>query len=676
MEQGQTQSPVTNLFQIATVPNLVDQFYTTKIGRDVVRLAKLDDDSREEWLKTSEEAMKLALQVAEQKTTPWPGASNVKYPLITVAALQFHARAYPAIISGNKVVKPQITGEDPDGAKGRQGNRIANHMNYQLLEENEDWEPEMDGLLFALPIEGCEFKKSYFCPESGFNKSEWVRPENLIVHDKTKSLKTCPRITHRLYFYPHEIDDKVRAGVWADVDLQISADDYEEETLQEFYEQHTFLDLDDDGFKEPYIVTVHKDSESVVRLRAGFYVEDIVVEFNGTTGPVGGLMRAAGQKEMTEEGLMQILSSAKLVKVPRIEMFTKYSFIPNPSGSFYDIGFGQLVGPLNNSVDTTINQLLDAGTLANRQAGFIHDGVSIDRQRGAVQFEVGEFKPIKVPSGRSIGDAVFQLKFNDPSMVLFNLLGTIIQASKDVTSVQDIMTGGPNPAGNRETATTSMIRIQEGVKVFSAIYKRIYRALKVELKKLFKLNSRYLQPQVYFTVVDSQEVMQTGLFDYQGDGTDVQPVADPQLATPILAMAKTQAIMGVIQHPLVSDEEVLKRFFEAHELPNPERLFVPQEQRQPQPDPELMLKAQIAASEHVKRQSEIVANYAKALKDIANAESQEVGIQLQAYAAGLKSIIDSWNGQGNSGNMAQFAGNQGSIGQGAGIPESGGMGLN
>jgi chaperonin GroES len=288
-----------------------------------------------------------------------------------------------------------------------------------------------------------------------------------------------------------------------------------------------------------------------------------------------------------------------------------------------------------------------------------------------VQFEVGEFKPIKVPSGRSIQDAIYQLKFNEPSLVLFNLLGTMIQAAKDVTSVQDIMTGGPGSAGSRETATTSMIRIQEGVKVFSAIYKRVYRALKIELKKLFKLNSRYLQPQQYFNVLDSQELEQIGLADYQGDGTDVQPVADPQLATPILAMAKTQAIMGIIQHPLVNDEEVLRRFFEAHEIPNPEGLFVPQEQRQPPPDPELMLKAQIAASEHTKRQSEIVANYAKALKDIANAESAEVGIQLQAYAQGLKSIIEGWGGQGSVGGMAQLPGNEGGV-QDGGIPDDAG----
>jgi chaperonin GroES len=296
-----------------------------------------------------------------------------------------------------------------------------------------------------------------------------------------------------------------------------------------------------------------------------------------------------------------------------------------------------------------------------------------------VSFQVGEFKRIKVPSSRSINDSIYQLRFPEPSVVLFNLLGTMIQAAKDVTSVQDIMSGGANPSGNRETATTTMIRVEQGMKVFSAIYKRIFRALKQEFKKLYKLNGKYLDPKYYFPVLDSRELEQIGLADYQGDGTDVQPVADPQLATSALAMAKSQALLQVMQHPLINDEEVLRRYFEGHEIPAPERLFVPPDQRQQPPPPELVLKAQIAASEHTKRKSEIVANYARALRDIAKAESEEIGQQLQAYAQGLKSIIDGWgNEQEGMGGMAGVPPDQGGIQGiegGAGADQEPGVGI-
>lgn len=420
----QTVSPaIERLLELSGIPNIagvLEEAVVDKIGRDVVRLAKLDDDSRRDWLVSSRDAMDLALQVVEEKTTPWPGAANVKYPLITVAALQFHARAYPAIVQGNNVVKAQVTGLDDDGLKARAGQRVASHMNYQLLEENQDWEPDMDRMLLALAIEGSEFKKSYFNKELGYNVSEWIRPEDFIVHDSTKSLATCPRVTHRLRYYPHEIDNFQRAGVWRDTNLSISTDDYEEEKLQEFYEQHTYLDLDDDGYKEPYIVTVHKESEKVVRIVAGFFLDDVIVEVGGTQGTLGSLLFEAGRSEVPVE---EILSRVKLIKVPKIEMFTHYEFIPNPSGSFYGVGFGRIVGPLSNSVDTTINQMLDAGTLANRQGGFVSDGVSIEGQRGAVQFQVGEFKRVKIPSSKNIGDAIFQLRFPEPSVVLFQLLG-------------------------------------------------------------------------------------------------------------------------------------------------------------------------------------------------------------------------------------------------------------
>jgi chaperonin GroES len=304
-------------------------------------------------------------------------------------------------------------------------------------------------------------------------------------------------MTQRLWYYPYEIDELQRAKTWRDANLQISEDDSDEEKLQEFYEQHCFLDLDSDGYKEPYIVTVHKKSEEVVRIVAGYYPEDIVVRLNGTEGKFGDLAETMAQSDIDEETAMQLLMAAEFIRVPRINVFTKFAFFPAPDGSFYDVGFGQLVGPMGDSIDTINNQLIDAGTLSNRQGGFIRDGVSVSGQRGTVSFSIGEFKRITLPSQSSISDAIYQMKFPEPSIVLFNLLGSLVQAAKEITGTSEIMVG---QAGQNETATGAMSRIDQGLKVFTAIYKRVYRSLKLEYKKLYELNGRFLKPEEYFKI--------------------------------------------------------------------------------------------------------------------------------------------------------------------------------
>ncbi len=667
-QQPDTEQPeqgldiLSTLLEYTRMVNICDTLEgsdVTNIGRDVVEYVKLDDASREDWLKRSDSAMDMAMQIVETKSTPWPNASNIKYPVLTVAALQFHARAYPAIIMGNKVVKGQVTGEDVDGLKSEQSKRISSHMNYQLLEENESWEEDVDKLLLALPIEGCEFKKTYYSKDLGYNVSEWIRPYDLIVDNKTRSLFSCPRITHRLWYYPHEIDGFQRSGVWRDANLQISQDDSDQEKLQEFYEQHKFLDLDGDGYKEPYIVTVHVNSEQVVRIVAGFHSDDIIVRLNGQEGKLGELAKGLRESNAPQDAALSILSGAEFVRVDRIQFFTKFAFFPAPDGSFYDVGFGQLVGPLSDSIDTIINQLIDAGTLSNKQGGFIRSGVSVNNQRGEVTFTIGEYKPITLPSQMSISDAIYQVKYPEPSLVLFNLLGSLITAAKEITGTSEILVGS---GGQNETATTTMARIDQGLKVFTAIYKRIYRSLRKEYKKLFKLNARYLEMETYFKVLDSGQPMKVMLADYRNDGTDVQPVADPQMANTIMAMAKAQGLMPLMGNPIVNKDEVTKRYIDALDVPAPERLIIPPEQREQGPTPEQKLAAMEAASKHAKTQAEIKEIQAKAVNLIADAESKEIGSQLEAYKLFVESMVAK-NDQSGSSSVETGQGNAGSVGQ-------------
>ena len=193
------------------------------IGEEVCEGYEEDKDSRKQWENNIKEWYDLALQVAEEKTFPWVGAANVKYPLITIAALQFNARAYPALIPGTKPIRGRVIGKDVDGSKVERAIRVAKHMSYQILEQMPDWEEEMDKLLFALPIVGCMFKKTYYDTVLQRNVSEVVYPKELVVDYWAKTLDTADRITHVLALRENEIYEKVESEVFRDCEYKRAA---------------------------------------------------------------------------------------------------------------------------------------------------------------------------------------------------------------------------------------------------------------------------------------------------------------------------------------------------------------------------------------------------------------------------------------------------------------------
>src|SRR5690606_2001843 len=286
----------------------------------------IDKSSRSEWETQVETALKCAKQVVDAKGFPWPGAANVKYPLVTTAAIQFHARSYPEIVKGNEVVKARTVGEDPDGRKQARADRVSQHMSWQCMEEMKEWDEETDKLLLVLPIVGSVVRKTYFDPTEDRNKSVLVLPENLIVHYKARSLESSRRKTEIIDVYKNEVWENVQAGVWLDVELGAPSPDGEhqgdEDAPFEFLEQHRYFDLDEDGYEEPYIVTVLKDSGEVVRIKARYDETGIIIQGN------------------------------KLIKIEPIEYYTHYQFVPSPDGGFYGIGFGILLNGLNETINT------------------------------------------------------------------------------------------------------------------------------------------------------------------------------------------------------------------------------------------------------------------------------------------------------------------------------------
>src|SRR3990167_6903424 len=256
------------------------------IGAEASQGFELDLDSRKHWEKCVDEWTKLARQAVEPKTWPWPKASNIKYPILSTAALQFAARAYPSLLpSDGKVVKAKAIGKDSDGAKSKVAEAVSIYMSYQLLQEMDGWEEEMDKLLIMLPIVGTMFKKTYWDSLKEQNCSSIVLPKNLVVNYWTKTLRDSERISEILEMSPRKVKERQQSGMWLDVDLgsapqpettskggehKNSPPSVDSTTPYTIIEQHTYLDLDDDGYKEPYIVTFHKESHKVVRIAARF----------------------------------------------------------------------------------------------------------------------------------------------------------------------------------------------------------------------------------------------------------------------------------------------------------------------------------------------------------------------------------------------------------------------
>lgn len=611
--------------------NLAEELHDSdlnKIGALVKAGYDTDLRSRSSWEDKIEEWTNLALQVAEQKTFPWVGAANVKYPLITTAALQFSARAYPALLPGTSPVRGRVIGYDVDGSKTERAIRVGKHMSYQILEEMEDWEEEMDRLLFALPIMGCVFKKTYFDSVRGRNASELIYPRELVVNYWAKNLEEAERITHILRMSENDIYERIQSGIYIDQDLStptvesaskisppsnsvtgIEQPESDDTTPYIILEQCLYIDLDGDGYKEPYIVTIDEASCKVLRIVPRFTQEEV-----------------------------QQNDKDKIIRINPINYYTKFSFIPSPDGGFYDIGFGVLLGPINETINTLINQLLDAGTLSNMQSGFIAKGIRI--KGGDKTFKPGEWK-----FANSVGDdlrkGLVPLPVREPSQVLYSLLGMMVESGEKLSSVTEVMTG--EIPGQNTKATVAMAAIEQGMKVFSSIYKRIHRSLSKEYKKIFKLNTMFLPEEAYFTILDvgKEGAEQIKQIDYAAGDIDVLPTSDPNVATEEQKIAKIQAIGELLQLGTINPQEFTKRMLEATEQVNIEALMKMPEKQE---DPEVELERAKFQDESERAWEELdikrTIAEAGALKNIADAEAAEPGQQLQMYQGVMKGMQD------------------------------------
>lgn len=608
-----------SLDNIAMDPDITDE-QIVRLAAHVVRDYDIDEQSRNEYRENYRLWLDFAMQLTEQKTYPWPDASNVIYPLMTNASVQFAARAYPGIIRDRDVVKGVVVGDDsgqpmtgpmgepimePDGQpamlrqpgeKQARADLIGRHMSWQLLFQQPEWEPETDRLLVILPIVGTVFRKVLYSRTERRNMSVMVTALDLCVNYNARSFETAPRQTELLLLYPWEIEERRRSGMFRDVSYGTNTtsqsnrdgqhktpDPGDDDAPTTFLEQHRRWDLDGDGYAEPYIVTVARDSGVLARIVAGYEPDEI-----------------------------QRLPSGRVLRVPKVQYYTKYSFIPSPESTVYDIGFGHLLYPMNASINTTLNQMFDAGHLQNAGGGFVGSGVSINT--GAVRFQVGEYKPVNTMGG-TLRDNIMPLPFPGPSAVLFNLLVFLVEAGERVAGVKDVMAG--DMPGDNTSGITTLAVIEQGLKVFSAIYKRIHRALKSEFTMLYRLNRLHLAEATGWNEGDTWEKVTRE--DYER-GSGVAPVSDPNMVTDAQRLGRAQLLLSMKDDPRVDGAAVIQEAWTAAGIAKPERFLA-----KPQgPAPAFVLKNRELDIREANNQRELqlrsIRDRAAIVRDLAQAE--------------------------------------------------------
>jgi chaperonin GroES len=654
-----------NLKQILESDNLADQLdhqENAAISKHVSQRYEYDLNSRSDKQKRLKEIVDLALCISKGKSTPWENCSNIIFPLTAMAANEFSAFCYPEIIKDEEIVKAKIIGKDTgtpainnageimtgpngepimqnEGAKYRRGQRVATYMNWQLFKQMSCWQKEMDTMFTALPVVGTMFKKIFYNPVKQIPDSQLIFPDRIIIHDKARDLEHAP-VTQVIELYEQEIIERIRKGIFIDFKFDEDVGDYIESKLTSlednsrsssdystsgqhiFLEQHCFYDLDHDGYPEPYVVTWHQMTNTIVRMVPRFREKDITYN-----------------------------SKDQVSYIKPVQFFEAYIFMPSPDGSFYGQGLGHLLYNVNMAINSSINQLTDAGTLGNLGGGFISKNMKI--VTGETKFRPGEWKVVDA-MGMDIQDGLVPLPAPQPSSVLLSLLTFLTDAGKELGLLRGML-GGEQAANI--APTTQMIQTDNALKPFRAIFKRIYNSLAGELDKLFKLNREYVSNKQYLKVLDETAATVDVKADFESDDYDIVPVADLDALTNIQRMNQSAFLMNFINDPYFNGMDIRKTICEGANIPNLDKLIV--QPPQPQPDPlvqmemvkqqnkgrELEIEAVKVAGqlEDAKyKTQEIIANIelmkTQGVKNLAEADAKDKSHHLAAYEAELAAI--------------------------------------
>ncbi len=637
-----------DLQPMQNIAESLDETERKRIGVQVVEQYELDKATRSEWEKDQERARELGAMVAQERTEPWANASNALLPTLAVASLQFQARALKAFIKNRTVAYGKVIGPETD-EKQVLADEAGRRLSDQCFDEIPGWEEYTDDLLLALPVNGCAFRKTLYDPRRGVVEQPFVAPENLVMDYKAR-FHDAPRLSHLMGFYPHEIEARQRSGAWlSGLDFEIDqttqstniAIDQSQnrspdpDAFRPFIEQHRWLDLDNDDYREPYVVTVHQSSRQVVRLTARWDTNQVKYDDRG-----------------------------RVLWIDPLNYFTRYLFLPSLDGGSYGMGFGKLLGTSNDIINSILNQMVDAGTLQNVGGGFMRGGVRVGRESGGPsRIRMGEFTPVD-GVGDDVRKAILPHPNRGPSPVLFQLLGVMLDQADKLSMSTDALTGGAPPSGT--PAATTLTLVEQGLQVYTAAFRRIFRAFKEDLEKIVRCNVLYKQDNFWQHVVAA---------DTDQDGQlDIVPVADPNEVTDMQRVARARAGLEVAGNG-GDDRELFRRYLRAIGDEGADQIFPPDqdedaveaqmaaqqaqmalEDRKLKIDEgklaleqqELAVQQQRMDLEMQKLEADIELTKAQAIKAVADAEATELGPQLDQYRAMVEGLTEQLEGVNNN----------------------------
>ena len=565
--------------EINQEPQLVDDFNMNlvdvlgddvlqKISNDLLSSIRSDKESRSEWERTYTDGLKyLGMKFDESRSQPFEGSSGVVHPILAEAVTQFQAQSYKEMLPAKGPVKTEIIGARTVETEN-QAERVQEFMNYYIMNVMDEYDPELDQLLFYLPLAGSAFKKIYYDQSLNRAVSKFVPPEDLIVPYEATDISSAERITHVISMSTNEIKKQQLAGFYADVDIKSESynpemsdieeaideiqgvePSYKEERNRNVFEVHTVLDIEGfedkkangevSGLKLPYILTIDENSRRVLSIRRNYDSNDPMKN--------------------------------------KINYFVQYKFLPGLG--FYGLGLSHMIGGLSKASTSILRQLIDAGTLANLPAGFKARGMRIRDEDDPLQ--PGEFRDIDTTGG-SLRENLIPLPIKEPSNVLMQLLGILVDSGKRFAAIADMNVGDMNQA---MPVGTTVALLERGTKVMSAIHKRLHYAQKLEFGLLAKVFNEFLPPVYEYAVGSGNQEIKQQDFD---DKVDIIPVSDPNIFSQSQRVTLAQELLQMVQsnpqiHGPLGIYEAYRRMYGALGVDNVDALIQPPPDMTPKP---------------------------------------------------------------------------------------------
>ena len=544
----------------ANLAEVLDDTILGEISSELRGQYEADQESRAEWEEGYTKGLDLLGIQYEERTQPFQGASGVTHPIIAESVTQFQAQAYKELLPSGGPVRTNVLGMQ-DSEKEAQAVRVKDFMNYMLMEVMEEFDPDTDQMLFYLPLSGSTFKKVYFDETKQRPVSKFVPAEDLVVSYAASDLATASRITHVLRMDENEIRKLQVVGFYRDVDISADyeadsdpvkskvneLDGVEKSVTEDLYtvlEMHVNLDIEgfedvdamgeSTGIKLPYIVTMDQGSGEILAIRRNYEENDMLKK--------------------------------------KVSYFVHYKFLPGLG--FYGFGLIHMIGGLGKAATSILRQLIDAGTLANLPSGFKARGIRVRNDDEPIA--PGEFRDIDAPGG-DIRNSIIPLPYKEPSATLGQLLGVLIESGRRFVSIADQQTG--SPGSQSQPVGTTVALLERGMKVMSAIHKRLHYAQKTEFRILARLIRDNMPPSYpYSTGVDAG--IKQSDFD---DRVDILPVSDPNIFSMAqrITLAQTQLQLAQSNPELHNLQAAYKRMYQALEVQNIDEILPAKAQPQP-----------------------------------------------------------------------------------------------